>query len=106
MPRRRPSRTTRARSVPGADGIAMTISSGSASSRMRPRSVGAPEHADALDADAALERVVVDEADRVEVELRVAQHLAQDEAAAVAGADDQHAPRVRRAARMPRSGPS
>src|SRR4051794_1708202 len=42
MPRRRPSRTTRARSVPGADGIAIVSSSGSASSRMRPRSSVVP----------------------------------------------------------------
>ena len=54
----------------------------------------------------ALERVVVDEADRVDAELRVAQHLAQDEPAAVAGADDQHAARVLAAARKPRSGRS
>ena len=66
--------------VPGADGIAMVISSGSASSRMRAELVGRAEHLDAVDADAALERVVVDEADGVEAELRVAQHLAQDAA--------------------------
>ena len=54
----------------------------------------------------ALERVVVDEADRVDVELRVAQHLAQDEPAALAGADDQHAAGALARARMPRSGPS
>ncbi len=35
MPRSRPARATRARSVPGAEGIAISISSGSASSRMR-----------------------------------------------------------------------
>ena len=53
-----------------------------------------------------LERVVVDEADGVEAELRVAQDLAQDEAAAVAGADDQHARARPARARKPRSGPS
>jgi hypothetical protein len=36
IPRWRAARTTRARSVPGADGMAIVISSGSASSRMRP----------------------------------------------------------------------
>ena len=49
-----------------------------------------------------LERVVVDEADRVRPQLRVAQDLAQHEAAAVAGADDQHAARASRRARKPR----
>ena len=60
-----PPRTTRARSVPGADGIAIVISSGSASSRMRAElGRSRPSTLDAVDADAALERVVVDEADR------------------------------------------
>ena len=45
MPRSRHARTTRARSVPGAEGIAIMTSSGSASSRMRGRSSVAPEHA-------------------------------------------------------------
>ena len=48
-----------------------------------------PDHLDAVDALAVQARVVVDEADRVEAEVRVADDLAQDEAAAVAGADDQ-----------------
>ena len=78
MPRSRAARTTRARSVPGADGIAIIISSGSASSRMRGSCVGRAEHLDAVDAQRALERVVVDEADGREAELRVAQDLAQD----------------------------
>ena len=52
------------------------------------------EDLDAVDAQARLERVVVDEADGLEAELGVAQDLAQDEAAAVAGADDEHAARV------------
>ena len=52
------------------------------------------EHAHAVDPQAALERVVVDEADGLEAELGVAQDLAQDEPAAVAGADDQQAARV------------
>ena len=68
--------------------------------------VGAAQDADALDAHAVLGRVVVDEADRVEAEVRVAQDLAQDEAAAVAGADDQHAAGVRRGRLKPRSGRS
>ena len=76
----------------------MMISSGSASSRIRPRSAVRPSTRARLDADAALERVVVDEADRVDVELRVAQDLAQDEAAALAGADDEDA-----AAPLPRA---
>ena len=58
--------TTRARSVPGADGIAIVTSSGSASSRIRAEVVGRAEHAHAVDALAALARVVVDEADRVQ----------------------------------------
>ena len=53
-----------------------------------------PSTAHAVDPQAALERVVVDEADRLEAELGVAQDLAQDEPAAVAGADDQQAARV------------
>ena len=88
--------TTRARSVPGADGIAIRTSSGSTSSSTRaelrrsspstssPRSTRAP----------LLARVVVDEADRAVAELRVAHDLAQQQAAAVAGADDQHRARV------------
>ena len=42
IPRSRAARTTRARTVPGADGIAMMSSSGSASSRMRLRSSVVP----------------------------------------------------------------
>ena len=81
IPRWRAARTTRARSVPGAEGIAMVISSGSASSRMRAELVGRPQDLGAVDADAALQRVVVDEADGREAELRVAQQLAQRRAA-------------------------
>ena len=51
----------------------------------------AAEHRHAvLEAQPALARVVVEEADRPEAERRVAQDLAQDRLAAVAGADDQH----------------
>ena len=93
----------RARVEPGAEGIAMITSSGSASSRMCGRSdCGVAPHAHAVEPQAALERVVVDEADGRETELAVAHDLAQHELPAVAGADDQHACArscVRRAAR-------
>ena len=72
----------------------MVISSGSASSRMRAELVGRPQDLDAVDADAALQRVVVDEADGREAELRVAHELAHDQPPALAGADDEHPPRV------------
>ena len=52
--------------------------------RATPRSIRAP----------LLARVVVDEADGPVAEVRVAQDLAQQQAAAVAGADDQHRARV------------
>ena len=91
MPRSRPARATRARSVPGADGIAISISSGSASSRMRGSSSVAPSTFTPSIRTPQLQRVVVDEADGAEAELRVAHDLAQQQAAAVAGADDQHA---------------
>ena len=95
MPRSRAARDTRPRSVPGADGIAISTSSGSTSSRMRGQVVaGRAEHLDALDARAVQPRVVVDEAERREAELRVEQHLAQQQPAARAGADDDHAARV------------
>ena len=90
IPRARHSRTIRARVEPGAEGIAMITSSGSASSRMRGRSLfGVAAHADALDPQAALARVVVEEADRDQAELAVAHDLAHDHAAALAGARDQ-----------------
>ena len=61
--------------------------------------VRAAEHLDAaVDARAALARVVVDEADRAVAEVRIAQDLAQQQAAAVAGADDQHGAGVARRA--------
>ena len=64
IPRARQAVTTRARSVPGAEGIAMMTSSGSASSRMRVQLVGRAEHLQpVVVAHAALARVVVDEAD-------------------------------------------
>ena len=47
------------------------------------------EDLDAVDPQAALRRVVVDEADGLQAELGVAQDLAQHEAPAVAGADDE-----------------
>ena len=57
--------------------------------------VGRAEHADAVDAVAALARVVVDEADRRVVQLPVALHLAHHQLPRVAGADDQHLLAVR-----------
>ena len=94
MPRAR-ARARRSRAAsPGAEGIAIVSSSGSASSRIRGSSRGRAEHRHAVDARAPLERVVVDEADGREAERRVAQDLAQDEPPAVAGADDEDAARV------------
>ena len=93
-PRSRHALTTRARSVPGADGIAIRTSSGSTSSSMRGSSAVVPSTRHAVDPRALLARVVVDEADRAEAELGVAQDLAQQQAPAVAGADDQHRARV------------
>ena len=56
---------------------------------------GRAQHLDpAVDRRALLARVVVDEADRPVAELGVAHDLAQQQAAAVAGADDQHRARV------------
>ena len=52
--------------------------------------VGRAEHADAVDAQVLLARVVVDQADRRVAELAVALHLPDHELARVAGADDQH----------------
>ena len=94
MPRSRQQRTTFARRMPGAEGIAIVTSSGSTSSRIRPSSFVVPSTRTPSIAQAPLERVVVDEADRLEAQLGVAQDLAQDEAPAVAGADDQQAARV------------
>ena len=94
MPRSRHARTTVARTMPGADGIAIVTSSGSTSSRIAAEVARRAEHLDAVDAQPPLERVVVDEADGLEAELGVAQDLAQDEAPAVAGADDEQAARA------------
>ena len=69
MPRSRHARTTRIAQLPGAEGIAMITSSGSASSRIRGSSRVVAAHAHAVDAQPLLERVVVDEADRVQAEL-------------------------------------
>ena len=56
---------------------------------------GRPEHAHAaVDPHVLLAGVVVDEADRAIAEVRVAQDLAQQQPATVAGADDQHRARV------------
>ncbi len=48
----------------------------------------------AVDPRALLARIVVDEADRPVAQIRVAQDLAQQQPAAVAGTDDQHGARV------------
>ena len=48
------------------------------------------EHADAVEPEVLLARVVVDEPDRRVAERRVAQHLADDQLRRVAGADDDH----------------
>ena len=91
MPRRRPSRTTRARSVPGADGIAIVISSGSASSRMRARSSVVPStrtpstRMPRLSGSSSTKPT----GSRSSCGLRMISR--SDEPAAVAGADDQHA---------------
>ena len=103
--------TTRPRSSPGAEGIAMTTSSGWNSSRISADLVGGAEHLDAVQPHAALARVVVEEADRAGAEVRVELQLAHDHLAARAGADDQHAAARRRrraapAARPAASGPA
>ena len=81
--------TTFWRSTPGADGIAMTTSSGSTSSSTRGSSSWSRAplagHAHAL-----LARVVVDEADRALAELGVAAQLGGHQLAAVARTDDQY----------------
>ena len=91
IPRARHSRTIRARVEPGAEGIAMITSSGSASSRMRGRSPSVlPRTRSPSMRRRALARVVVEEADRREPELAVAHDLARDQPPALAGAGDQH----------------
>ena len=57
--------------------------------------VGRAEHLHAVDAVAALARIVVDEADRRVVQLVVALQLAHHQLPGVAGADDQHLLAVR-----------
>ena len=79
-----------ARSVPGAEGIAITTSSGWVSSRIAVDLLGRAEHLEAEHAHAALARVVVDEADRGGAEVGVELQLAHDHLAARAGADHQH----------------
>ena len=97
IPRLRQAATTRARSVPGAEGIAITTSSGSTSSRILREVLGGggAEHLEAvLVLDPLLARIVVDEPDRPHPQLLVARELAHDQAAAVAAADDQHVARA------------
>ena len=52
--------------------------------------VGRPEHADAVQAQVLLARVVVDQADGRIAERRGTEHLLQDQLRRVAGADDDH----------------
>ena len=85
--------TTRARTVPGRrrdrdhDLVGLDLVE-------HPREVGVLGRAEhpqpVLVLEPALARIVVDEADRPQPQLRVADELAHDEAAAVAAADDQH----------------
>ena len=72
-PRSRATSTIRWRISPEADGIAISTSSGLvARARMLRQLVGRAEHADAVDAQVLLARVVVDEADRRVAERRAA----------------------------------
>ena len=64
--------TTCWRCSPEADGIAIRSSSGRLSRRTCAELVRGPEHADAVDAEVPLARVVVDDPDRRVAELRVA----------------------------------
>ena len=107
MSRSRQAVTTLWRSVPGADGIAMITSSGSASSRTRGSSSVVPSTLQAGHAHALLARVVVDEADRRRAQAGVAAQLEGHLLAAVAGAHDQHLarPRARAAGRAARARP-
>ena len=94
--RNRRARGTRAppapASSPGAEGIAMITSSGSASSRMRGRSPSVlPRTLTPSMRRPRLRGSSSRKPDRRKPELAVAQDLAQHEPPAVAGADDQHA---------------
>ena len=93
MSRSRQAATTLARSTPGADGIAITTSSGPSRSRI---SVDLPGRAKDLHAGCghvALAGVVVDEADRPDPEVGIQLELANDHLAAGARPDDEHATR-------------
>ncbi len=96
-PASRQAATTRARSVPGAEGMAMITSSGSTSSTTRAKS-SARSGADDLEAVLVLHPelpgVVVDEADGPQAQLWVANQLAGDQTAALAATDDQHVTRA------------
>ena len=90
MPRSRHARTTSIRSAPGRrrdrDDDLVGLGLVEDLRQLARRAA----HAHAVDAQPPLERVVVDEADRVQAELRVARELLADLAPALAGADDQH----------------
>ena len=75
---------------PGADGIAITTSSGLVRSRIAPISSVVPSTWSPRLRMPRFARVVVDEADRAAAEVRVELQLADDHLAARAGADDQH----------------
>ncbi len=68
----------------------MSSSSGPAVAQELGQLVGRAEHADPVQAEVLLARVVVDEPDRRVAERRVAEHLAQDQLRGVARADDEH----------------
>ena len=87
-PASRHALTIRWRTSPSPDGMAMMTSSGrlSARSRAAPRRA---QHTDPVEPHVLLAGVVVDEPDRRVAELPALEHLADDELARVAGADDQ-----------------
>ena len=90
IPRSRHARTTSMRSAPGRRGDRDDHLVGLGLVEDLRQLARRAAHAHAVDPQPLLERVVVDEADRVQAELRVARELLADLAAALAGADDQH----------------
>ena len=88
-PASRQALTTFWRTSPAPDGMAMMTSSGRFSDEEPRQLVGGPQHAHPVEAHVPLARVVVDESDRGVAEARRLQHLANDQLARVAGADDE-----------------
>ena len=80
--------------MPGAEGIAIVTSSGSTSSRIRPSSFVVPSTRTPSIRSRRLSGSSSTKPTGLRPQLGVAQDLAQDEAAAVAGADDEQAARV------------